>query len=120
MSSMYKGEPDSESASADQHSWRKRLPYKNDDFSKPLYHSRCHCGRVKFSVNTAPLDAKLCHCRDCRVMHGAPMQHAAIFGKKAVNFEEGSLDHIRFYANERGSNKGNEGEEGHTKVSSLG
>jgi len=49
-------------------------------------------------------------------MHGAPMQHAAIFEKKAVRFEEGSLDHVRFYANERGSNQGNEGEEGHGKV----
>jgi hypothetical protein len=53
------------------------------------------------------------------VMHGAPMQHAAIFEKKAVRFEEGSLDHVRFYANERGSNQGNEGEEGHGKVHSL-
>jgi hypothetical protein len=120
MSSMYKGDPDTESASADQHSWRKQLPYKNDEFKEPLYHSRCHCGRVKFSVNTAPLDAKLCHCRDCRVMHGAPIQHAAIFEKKSVHFEEGSLDHIRFYANERGSNKGQEGEEGHDKVTRLG
>lgn len=119
MSSMYKGESDTKSASADQHSWRKQLPYKNDDFEEPLYHSRCHCGRVKFSVNTAPLDAKLCHCRDCRVMHGAPIQHAAIFEKKSVHFEEGSLDHIRFYANERGSNKGQEGEEPHDKVSYL-
>ena len=50
------------------------------------------------------------------MMHGAPMQHAAIFEKKAVHFEEGSLDHVRFYANERGSNQGNEGEEGHGKV----
>ena len=49
-------------------------------------------------------------------MHGAPVQHAAIFEKKAVQFEEGSLDHVRFYANERGSNQGNEGEEGHGKV----
>ena len=49
-------------------------------------------------------------------MHGAPIQHAAIFEKKAVRFEEGSLDHVRFYANERGSNKGMEGEEGHGKV----
>ena len=49
-------------------------------------------------------------------MHGAPIQHAAIFEKKSVQFEEGSLDHVRFYANERGSNRGNEGEEGKGKV----
>ena len=111
--------PSPSSKEADIHSWRKLLPYTNNEYSNPLYYSRCHCGKVKFSVNTAPLDAKLCHCRDCRVMHGAPMQHAAIFEKKAVQFEEGSLDHVRFYANERGSNRGNEGEEGHGKVSPL-
>lgn len=44
------------------------------------------------------------------------MQHAAIFEKKAVKFGDGSLDHVRFYANERGSSRGNEGEEGHGKV----
>jgi hypothetical protein len=49
-------------------------------------------------------------------MHGAPMQHAAIFEKKSVQFEEGSLDYVRFYANERGSNQSNEGEEAHWKV----
>lgn len=110
---------DNESKGSDVHSWRTQLPYLNTEFSNPLYHSRCHCGRVKFSVNTAPLDAKLCHCKDCRVMHGAPIQHAAIFEKKAVQFEEGSLDHVRFYANERGSNRGKEGEEGHGKVIAL-
>jgi len=119
MSSQYKGETDQSSEAADVHSWRKLLPYNNPDFTKPLYHSRCHCGRVKFSVSTAPLDAKLCHCRDCRVMHGAPIQHAAIFEKKSIRFEEDSLDHIRFYANERGSNRGTEGEEGHEKLPGL-
>ena len=49
-------------------------------------------------------------------MHGAPMQHAAIFKKENVKFEDASLGHVRFYANESGSNKGNEGEEGHGKV----
>jgi len=52
-------------------------------------------------------------------MHGAPIQHAAIFEKKAVQFEEGSLDHVRFMRNERGSNRGKEGEEGHGKVTAL-
>ena len=44
------------------------------------------------------------------------MQHAAIFEKKSVRFEEGSLDHVRFYANEKG---GNEGKEVHGKVPGL-
>jgi hypothetical protein len=86
------------SPTTDPHSWRNQLPYSNPDFTSPLYHSRCHCGRVQFSVNRLPLDAKLCHCRDCRVLHGAPMQHAAIFPKKNVKFDPRSLDHIVFYA----------------------
>jgi len=109
----------SEFTDPDIHSWRKLLPYTNTNYSKPLYHSGCHCGRVKFSVNTEPLDAKLCHCRDCRVMHGAPMQHAAIFEKQSVQFEEGSLDHVRFYSTERGSNRGSNGEHGHGQVPGL-
>ena len=106
----------SDEEQADIHSWRKQFPYANPEYKDPLYHSRCHCGRVRLSVNSAPLDAKLCHCRDCRTLHGAPMQHAAIFEKTSVRFEEGSLDFVRFYAEERGSNKGNEGEEGQGKV----
>src|SRR5271168_900565 len=103
----------------DPHPWRDTLPYNNPDFTDPLYHSRCHCGRVQFSVNTAPLDAKLCHCRDCKVLHGAPMQHAAIFEKKSVHFEDDSLDHIIFYAAESGANRGQQGEERHERVPSL-
>jgi len=98
-------------------SWRKQLPYTNPDYEYPLYHSRCHCGRVRFSVNTAPLDAKLCHCMNCRRLHGAPMQHAAIFEKRSVHFEEGSLDFVRFYANERRRNQDdNQGDEGQGEV----
>ena len=44
------------------------------------------------------------------------MQHAAIFEKKSVHFEDGSLDHVRFYANENGKNKDDEEEERYSKV----
>jgi hypothetical protein len=44
------------------------------------------------------------------------MQHAAIFEKSSVHFEDGSLDFVRFYADARGSNKGSEGQEGDGKV----
>src|SRR5271169_4803019 len=87
-------------------SWRKQIPYTNREFPQPLYRSRCHCGRVQFSVSTLPLDAKLCHCRECRVLHGAPMQHAAIFKKKNVKFDEDSLDHLEFYASGQSSAPG--------------
>lgn len=35
-------------------------------------------------------------------MHGASMQHEAIFEKKSVLIEEGSLDHVRFMRMGRG------------------
>ena len=53
------------------------------------------------------------------MMHGAPLQHAAIFEKTAVQFEEGSLDHVRFYSNEREAYSGDAVEEGHGKVHSY-
>ena len=47
------------------------------------------------------------------------MQHAAIFEKKSVHFEDDSLDHIIFYAAESGANRGQQGEERHERVPSL-
>ena len=63
---------------------------------QPLYQARCHCGGVRYEVAADPLDAKLCHCRDCQRLHGAPMQWAAIFRKQDVRLTRGeSL--LRFY-----------------------
>ena len=73
-------------------------PYASvDDRSfHPLYRAACFCGRVEYEVNAEPVDAKLCHCRGCQVLHGAPMQWAAIFHKHQVRFTSG-LDFLRFY-----------------------
>lgn len=60
------------------------------------YRARCHCGAVRYEVRSDPVDAKICHCADCRRLHGAPMQWAAIFHKRAVRFTAG-LEHLRFY-----------------------
>lgn len=60
------------------------------------YRARCHCGRVRYEVRADPVDAKICHCRACQVLHGAPMQWAAIFHKPDVRFTAG-IDHLRFY-----------------------
>jgi len=60
------------------------------------YSARCHCGAVCYEVQAEPLDAKICHCRDCQVLHGAPMQWAAIFAKSDVRFVRG-VEHLRFY-----------------------
>lgn len=60
------------------------------------YRARCHCGAIRYAVGADPVDAKICHCRTCQVLHGAPMQWAAIFHKGDVRFTAG-LEHLRFY-----------------------
>jgi hypothetical protein len=57
----------------------------------PRYAARCHCGAVGYEVRGDPLDAKLCHCRDCQRLHGAPMQWAAIFRKEDVRLIAGLI-----------------------------
>jgi hypothetical protein len=63
----------------------------------PRYVARCQCGTVEYEVRTDPVDAKLCHCRDCQTLHGAPAQWAAIFHKKDVRFIAG-VDQLRFFS----------------------
>ena len=60
------------------------------------YHASCHCGTAKYEVSADPVDAKICHCRVCQVLHGAPMQWAAIFFKHDVRFTQG-IEFLRFY-----------------------
>ncbi len=60
------------------------------------YRAACHCEAVRYEVCADPVDAKICHCRVCRKLHGAPMQWAAIFHKHHVRFVAG-IDHLRFY-----------------------
>ena len=62
-----------------------------------VYHASCYCKRVRYSVRGEPLSAKLCHCRDCQKLHGAPMEWVAIFDKARVAFETASLAHLYFY-----------------------
>jgi len=48
-----------------------------------------------------PLDSKLCHCRDCQKLHGAPFEWVSIFRKTDVNFISG-LDQLYFWSDELG------------------
>ena len=64
------------------------------------YTAGCHCGAVQYEVQAEPLDAKICHCRNCQVLHGAPMQWAAIFHKKDVRLVRG-VERLRFYDSTR-------------------
>jgi len=66
----------------------------------PKYRATCFCGRVRYEVSAEPVDAKLCHCRGCQKLHGAPMQWAAIFHKHHVRFTAG-LELLRFYNSEQ-------------------
>lgn len=65
------------------------------------YTASCHCGAVEYQVCADPVDAKLCHCRDCQKLHGAPMQWAAIFHKQDVRLTRGK-NHLKFYNSELG------------------
>lgn len=69
----------------------------------PIYRAACFCGSVRYEVSAEPVDAKLCHCRGCQKLHGAPMQWAAIFHKQQVRFTAG-LDKLRFFNSEQGTN----------------
>jgi hypothetical protein len=68
------------------------------------YQARCHCGAVRYEVRADPVDAKICHCRVCQVLHGAPMQWAAIFHKRDVRFVAG-VERLRFYNSELDRNE---------------
>lgn len=65
------------------------------------HRAQCHCGGVRFEYRADPLDAKLCHCRDCQRLHGAPMQWAAIFHKRDVRCVAGAAQ-LRFYGSVHG------------------
>ncbi|WDP88815.1 MAG: GFA family protein [Desulfobacter sp.] len=67
----------------------------------PKYKAACFCGAVRYEVSADPVDAKICHCRTCQKLHGAPMQWAAIFHKRHVRFTAG-LKHLVFYNSEQG------------------
>ncbi len=68
----------------------------DDESFVARYRARCHCDRVRYEVRADPVDVKVCHCRNCQVLHGAPMQWAAIFHKRDVRFTAG-VGNLRFY-----------------------
>jgi len=60
------------------------------------HRARCYCSAVRYEVRADPVDAKICHCSVCQVLHGTPMQWAAIFRKRDIRFTDG-VEHLRFY-----------------------
>ena len=63
------------------------------------YRASCHCTAVSYEVCADPVNSKICHCRLCQKLHGAPMQWAAIFHKHHVRILQG-MDQLRFYNGE--------------------
>ncbi|MGI9380230.1 MAG: GFA family protein [Methyloligellaceae bacterium] len=80
-------------------SFRELYAPDSDQTFAPKYVAGCHCGTVAYAVSADPLDAKICHCRACQKLHGAPMQLAAIFHKAHVRFTKG-IDRLQFYNSE--------------------
>jgi hypothetical protein len=71
----------------------------------PIYNASCYCGRVQYQVRGNPASTKLCHCRGCQLLHGAPFEWVSIFSKDSVRFpsstsSSSSLDHLYFYSSE--------------------
>lgn len=65
------------------------------------YTASCFCGRVKYQTRGTPVSSKLCHCRGCQVLHGAPFEWVAIFEKENVRFSDrSSLEWLYFYSSE--------------------
>ncbi len=73
----------------------------DDSSFTPKYRATCFCGSVRYEVSADPVDAKLCHCRGCQMLHGAPLQWAAIFHKHQVRFTHG-IEQLRFFHSEQG------------------
>ena len=71
----------------------------NDPEFVAKYRATCQCHAVSYEVSADPVDAKICHCRTCQTLHGAPMQWAAIFYKHHVRFTAG-VDHLTYYNSE--------------------
>ncbi len=63
------------------------------------YRASCQCGAVQYEACDDPVDSKICHCRVCQKLHGAPMQWAAIFHKHHVRFAAG-VNHLHFFNSE--------------------
>lgn len=47
----------------------------------------CLCGKVRFTAHGEPFRVGICHCMDCRKLHGALFHASAIFPQDAVSLE---------------------------------
>ena len=64
----------------------------------------CLCGKVRIVASGRPYRVGLCHCLDCRKLHGALFYAAAIFPQEAVTIDGETRDYAgRFFCPRCGS-----------------
>lgn len=54
---------------------------------KQQFSGGCLCGALRFSATGRPIRVGICHCLDCRKLHGSPFHASAIFPKNAVTID---------------------------------
>lgn len=54
---------------------------------KQQFSGGCLCGALRFSAIGRPSRVGICHCMDCRKLHGSPFHASAIFPKNAVTID---------------------------------
>mmetsp|Transcript_8441 Transcript_8441/g.10478 ORF Transcript_8441/g.10478 Transcript_8441/m.10478 type:complete len:178 (+) Transcript_8441:103-636(+) len=81
--------------------WYERKPY-GPHTGQSMFRASCHCEAVQYEVLTDPVSSKLCHCRDCQKLHGAPFEWVCIFHKESVCFTRGTPDMLYFWSSELG------------------
>ncbi|CAG8109878.1 unnamed protein product [Penicillium nalgiovense] len=89
------------SESTPEEHWKHLPPYEvksGEQFSSIQWRGKCFCGKITYLLKREkPLNAKYCHCRVCRVTHGAPVQWSAIFHKHDMLFTNGASG-LAFYS----------------------
>jgi hypothetical protein len=62
-----------------------------NDATRPRATGRCHCGAVRFEVRGPLRDVLICHCEDCRRIHGHLSAHTATRWDDLAMLEERGL-----------------------------
>lgn len=57
--------------------------------TEPRFEGGCHCGAVRYRVSGEPSSSAVCHCEDCRRVHGAPMVAWVTFRSGAFELTSG-------------------------------